>query len=56
MLFSTWDQRHPGKWFGAEEKPQEQSDPLAEYTAVVDRWLYVASAAFLACLVILIIR
>ena len=55
-MFSTWDHAQPGKWFGAAGRPQEQPDPLAEYSAGVDRLLYAAAAGFLACVVILLIR
>ena len=55
-MFSTWDHAQPGKWFGAAGRPQEQPDPLAKYLAVVDRLLYAATAAFLACAAVLIFR
>lgn len=55
-MFSTWDHAQLGKWYGAAGREREQSDPLAEYRAAVDRLLYAATAAFLACVLILLLR
>lgn len=54
-MFSTWDHSQPGKWYDAAGRSRERSDPLSEYRVAVDRLLYAASAAFGACVLILLI-
>jgi hypothetical protein len=55
-MSSTWDHAQPNKWHHAAGRSQEQSDPLAEYAAGINRLLYAAAAGFVACVVILLIR
>lgn len=52
----TWDRyrAEAGSWHRDTDKAG-QPDPLARFTVIVDRLLYVASAAFLVCVVTLLV-
>ena len=52
-MFSTWD-RYPAaatRWL--RDATRRNSDPMADFLASIDVMIYLAGAAFLACLIVI---
>jgi hypothetical protein len=57
MLWTWMSYRdHAGAWYRDRREAEQHKDPLARFRVIVDRLLYGVAAAFLICVVALLVR